>query len=101
MAYAFARETAALIDRKEYKAARGMINGLKAEGVEIALRAVDAATRAFGGEGYSGLVDLGDRLRDLNGLRIADGTTDVMRMDVVRQEFGEEFWRMAVQPGKP
>jgi alkylation response protein AidB-like acyl-CoA dehydrogenase len=45
-------------------------------------------------------VDLGDRLRDLNGLRIADGTTDVMRMEVVRQIFGEEFWKMAVQPDK-
>jgi alkylation response protein AidB-like acyl-CoA dehydrogenase len=100
MAYALAKEVAELIDRGEYRQARPLINGLKAEGVEISLKAVDAATRAFGGEGYSTRVDLGDRLRDLNGLRIADGTTDVMRMDVVRRTYGEEFWEMAVEEKK-
>lgn len=99
MAYALAREAAERIDRGDYgKETRALICGIKAEGVEIALRAVDAATRAYGGEGYSDRVDLGDRLRDLNGLRIADGTTDVMRMEVVRQTFGPEFWEMAVEP---
>lgn len=97
MAYSLAREAAALIDDDNYHEARPLINGLKAEGVEISLRAVDAATRAFGGLGYSHLVDLGDRLRDLNGLRIADGTTDVMRMEVVRGTYGEVFWNMAVE----
>lgn len=97
MAESLVQEAANLIDAGRYEQARPLINGLKAEGVEISLRAVDAATRAFGGEGYSTRVDLGDRLRDLNGLRIADGTTDVMRMDVVRQIFGEQFWRMAVE----
>jgi alkylation response protein AidB-like acyl-CoA dehydrogenase len=102
MAYSLVKEAAALIDRGEYAAARGVINGLKAEGVETALKAVDAAMRAFGGMGYSTEVDLGDRLRDLQGLRIADGTTDVMRMDVVRWRFGAEFWEMAIQPkGQP
>lgn len=90
-----------MIDQADYRAARGVISGLKAEGVEMALRAVDAAMRAFGGEGYSKSVDLGDRLMDLNGLRIADGTTDVMRMDVVRRTFGEVFWEMSVQSKKP
>lgn len=84
MAFALAKEAAELIDRGQYREARGIVCGIKAEGVEIALNAVDAATRAYGGEGYSTRVDLGDRLRDLNGLRIADGTTDVMRMEVVR-----------------
>lgn len=97
MAYSLARDAAALIDDDNYHEARPLINGLKAEGVEISLKAVDAATRAFGGMGYSNLVDVGDRLRDLNGLRIADGTTDVMRMDVVRSIYGEEFWKMAVE----
>lgn len=96
MAYALAKEAAKLIDQGDYGKARGLICGLKAEGVENSLHAVDAAMRAFGGEGYSTLVDLGDRMKDLNGLRIADGTTDVMRMEVVRQAFGEEFWEMAV-----
>lgn len=98
MALALAREAAELLDRGDYKTAEPLIDGLKGEGVEMALRAVDAATRAFGGEGYSTRVDLGDRLKDLNGLRIADGTTDVMRMMVVRKVYGEAFWEMAVQP---
>lgn len=99
MAKALAREAAAMLDREEFALADPIINGLKAEGVETALRAVDAATRAFGAEGYSDRVDLGDRLQDLNGLRIADGTTDVMRMDVVRRSYknGEDLWDMAVK----
>jgi hypothetical protein len=42
-------------------------------------------------------VDLGDRLNDLLGLRIADGTTDVMRMEVVRKVYGDQFWNMAIE----
>jgi alkylation response protein AidB-like acyl-CoA dehydrogenase len=99
MAFSLAKEAAARIDRGDYgDETRAIICGIKAEGVEIALKAADAAMRAFGGEGYSDLVDIGDRVRDLTGLRIADGTTDVMRMEVVRKTFGEQFWEMAVQP---
>jgi alkylation response protein AidB-like acyl-CoA dehydrogenase len=100
MAKALAREAATMLDRGEGVAADAIINGLKAEGVEIALATVDAATRAFGAEGYSDQVDLGDRLRDLNGLRIADGTTDVMRMSVVAKSYGargSRLWKMAVK----
>jgi alkylation response protein AidB-like acyl-CoA dehydrogenase len=100
MAKALAREAAELLDRGEGKQADAIINGLKAEGVEIALAAVDSAMRAYGAEGYSDRVDLGDRLHDLQGLRIADGTTDVMRMSVVAKSFGEtgkRLWKMAVR----
>ena len=97
MAMSLARDAASHIDAHEYDQADPLISGLKAEGVEMALRAVDSAVRAFGAEGYSNRVDLGDRLRDLNGLRIADGTTDVMRMDVVRQVYGRELWDMAIR----
>jgi alkylation response protein AidB-like acyl-CoA dehydrogenase len=97
MAHALAVRAAKLLDQSNYDDAEVLINGLKAEGVEIALSAVDAAARAFGGEGYSDLVDIGDRLRDLNGLRIADGTTDVMRSAVVKDEYGREFWDMAIK----
>jgi alkylation response protein AidB-like acyl-CoA dehydrogenase len=98
MAFTQTKEAARLLDAGMVKdrKVRAMICGLKAEGVEIALQAVDAAMRAFGGEGYSTNVDLGDRYKDLLGLRIADGTTDVMRMEVVRQTYGKEFWEMAV-----
>ena len=97
MAHSLAIRAAKLLDEGKYSEAEPLINGLKAEGVEIALKAVDAAARAFGGEGFSDLVDIGDRLRDLNGLRIADGATDVMRSAVVRDEFGREFWDMATK----
>jgi alkylation response protein AidB-like acyl-CoA dehydrogenase len=100
MAKALAREAAEMLDRGEGDQADAIINGLKAEGVEIALATVDSATRAFGAEGYSDRVDLGNRLQDLNGLRIADGTTDVMRMSVVAKSYGkkgEKLWKMAVR----
>lgn len=97
MAMALAREAAELIDRGNYDAASPLVNGIKAEGVEIALAASDSAMRAHGALGYSRQVDLGDRVRDLMGLRIADGTTDVMRMEVVRSAYGHNLWKMAVR----
>jgi alkylation response protein AidB-like acyl-CoA dehydrogenase len=100
MAYSLAKEAARLLDQGRYKEAEKLVCGLKAEGVEIAINAVDAAARAFGGEGYSDRVDIGDRLRDLNGLRIADGTTDAMRSAVVMHTFGKEFWDMAFKDNR-
>jgi alkylation response protein AidB-like acyl-CoA dehydrogenase len=98
MAAAYAAKAAELIDHGDYKTASTLVNGVKAEGVEIALAAADAAMRAHGALGYSREVDLGDRVRDLIGLRIADGTTDVMRMTVVRDLYGYDLWQMAVDP---
>ncbi len=92
-----ASEAAELIDEGNYDAASPMVNGIKAKGVEIALAASDAAMRAHGALGYSRQVDLSDRVRDLMGLRIADGTNDVMRMEVVRSVYGFEFWNMAIR----
>lgn len=46
MAMSLAREAAILIDQGNYKDATPLVNGLKAEGVEIALAACDAAMRA-------------------------------------------------------
>jgi alkylation response protein AidB-like acyl-CoA dehydrogenase len=100
MAMALARKAAELIDHGSYDAASPLVNGIKAEGVEIALAASDAAMRAHGALGYSSQVDLGDRVRDLMGLRIADGTTDVMRMEVVRSAYGSDLWRMAIRSYK-
>ncbi len=97
MALALAKEAARHYDRGDFDAAEPLVNGIKAEGVEIALAACDSAMRAHGALGYSREVDLGDRVRDLMGLRIADGTTDVMRMTVVREKYGFDFWEMAVR----
>lgn len=101
MALALSRQAAEYIDRGNYDAAEPLVNGIKAEGVEIALTACDIAMRAHGALGYSREVDLGDRVRDLMGLRIADGTTDVMRMLVVREAYGHDLWQMAVEGDKP
>lgn len=97
MASALAREAAQMYDRGNYEAAEPLVNGIKAEGVEIALAACDVSMRAHGAMGYSREVDLGDRVRDLMGLRIADGTTDVMRMTVVREKYGFDLWEMSVR----
>ena len=97
MAAALAREAARFYDQGNYEAAEPLVNGIKAEGVEIALAACDAAMRAHGAVGYSREVDLGDRVRDLMGLRIADGTTDVMRMTVVREKYGFDLWEMSIR----
>ncbi len=97
MAMALAREAARLYDRGDFAAAEPLVNGIKAEGVETALAACDEAMRAHGALGYSREVDLGDRVRDLMGLRIADGTTDVMRMTVVREKYGFDLWEMSVR----
>ncbi|WP_182871198.1 acyl-CoA dehydrogenase family protein [Rhodopirellula sp. JC639] len=101
MALALSREAARYFDQGNYDAAEPLVNGIKAEGVEFALEACDAAMRAHGALGYSREVDLGDRVRDLMGLRIADGTTDVMRMTVVRDAYGHDLWQMAIEDHEP
>ena len=53
MAHALAVNAARLLDEGNYDEAEPLINGLKVEGVAVALNALDAAARAFGGEGYS------------------------------------------------
>ena len=95
MAHSVAVNAAEMIDRGAYDSADVLVCGLKAEGIEFALEAVDAAARAYGAEGYSDFVDIGERLRDLNGLRIADGATDVLRSAVVKKAYGDQFWNMA------
>jgi alkylation response protein AidB-like acyl-CoA dehydrogenase len=88
---------AKLIDQGKYNEAVPIVAMVKGEGVEWALEASDFAMRVFGAAGYSpDLTDLGQRVRDLQGLRIADGTTDIMREQVVRSIYGDDFWTMAI-----
>ena len=98
MASLLVSDVAAKLDQGQFDAAEPYIAMLKAEGVEIALEACDFALRVFGAEGYSNKTDLSQRVADLMGLRIADGTTEVMRSQVVRLLLGEDFWEMAVRP---
>lgn len=101
MASSLVEKAAKLLDEGRYAEAEPLVAMAKAEGVEFALRAADDAMKAFGAEGYTDGVDLAQRKRDLEGLRIADGTTDVMRQDVVRKVYGEDFWRMAMGLEEP
>ena len=99
MASLLVQQAASLIDQGKYEEASPLVAMAKAEGVEFALAAADYAMKTFGAEGYSNRVDLAQRVADLQGLRIADGTTDVMREDVVRQIYGNDFWDMAIGTG--
>lgn len=88
---------AELFDQGKYDEATAVIAMAKGEGVEWALEAADFAMKVFGAAGYSpDLSDLGQRVRDLQGLRIADGTTDIMRQQVVRSTYGDDFWSMSI-----
>jgi alkylation response protein AidB-like acyl-CoA dehydrogenase len=53
MALSLAQEAARLYDRGDLDAAEPLVNGIKAEGVEIALAACDAAMRAHGALGMA------------------------------------------------
>lgn len=68
----------------------------KAEAVEIALAATDWAMRVHGAKSHTTLMDLERRLRDLQSLRIADGTTDVLRGQVARAALGDELYELAL-----
>lgn len=73
----------------------------KAEAVEAALAAVLWAMQVHGAAGYCEYNDLEKRVRDLLGLRIADGTTDVLRGQVARAVLGEDLYQLALGSDRP
>ena len=68
----------------------------KAEAVEIAIDSVEWAMQIHGAKGYTTEVDLEKRLRDLLGLRIADGATDVLRGQVARGLLGDALYEQSL-----
>jgi alkylation response protein AidB-like acyl-CoA dehydrogenase len=68
----------------------------KAEAVEVALDAADWAMRVHGAKGFTQQLDIEKRVRDLYGLRVADGATDVLRGQVAREILGEEIYAMSL-----
>jgi alkylation response protein AidB-like acyl-CoA dehydrogenase len=68
----------------------------KAEALEIAISAVNWSMKVFAAKGYSTFVDIEQRLRDLMGLRVADGVTDVLRGQVARKLLGENIYEMSL-----
>ena len=68
----------------------------KAETVEICIDAVQWSMHIHGAYGYSLTAGLEKPLRDLLGLRIADGTTDVLRSQVARGLLGEDLYTQQI-----
>jgi alkylation response protein AidB-like acyl-CoA dehydrogenase len=69
---------------------------VKAEALEAAIGATEWAMTVFGGAGYDAATGLEKRHRDLLGLRIADGTTDVLRSQVARAFLGERLYELSL-----
>jgi alkylation response protein AidB-like acyl-CoA dehydrogenase len=68
----------------------------KAEAVEAAIAATEWGMSTFGAAGYEVACGLEKRYRDLLGLRIADGTTDLLRGQVARAFLGEQLYALSL-----
>jgi alkylation response protein AidB-like acyl-CoA dehydrogenase len=68
----------------------------KAEALDACVAAVSWAVRTHGARGYCADSNLEKRLRDLLGLQIADGTSDVLRGQVSRAVLGNDLYEMSL-----
>lgn len=94
MAWLLVQSAAHRIDLKQYSYVDAAM--AKAEGVEASIAAVQWSMLVHGAYGYSAEAQLEKSLRDLLGLRIADGTTDVLRGQVARGILGEELYSLSL-----
>lgn len=90
MAWLLVHSTAQRLDRRAYCYVDAAM--AKAESLEVAIAAVQWAMLIHGAEGYCADLGLEKVLRDLMGLRIADGTPDVLRGQVARGLLGETLY---------
>ncbi|ONH50881.1 hypothetical protein BLL36_23500 [Pseudomonas cedrina subsp. cedrina] len=90
MAWLLVQSTAQRLDRRAYCYVDAAM--AKAESLEVAIAAVQWAMLVHGAEGYCADLGLEKILRDLMGLRIADGTPDVLRGQVARGLLGETLY---------
>lgn len=90
MAWLLVQSTALRLDKQAYCYIDAAM--AKAESVEVAIAAVQWAMSIHGAEGYCVSTGLEKILRDLLGLRIADGTPDVLRGQVARGLLGETLY---------
>ena len=58
---------------------------------KYAVEAIQACVVLNGWMGYDNELPLGQRLRDVMGLQIGDGTPEIMKGVVAREIFGREF----------
>lgn len=79
-------KTAWLMDTVGNKGARTEISAIKVVAPNVALRVVDRAIQAHGGEGLSADTPLAEMYARLRPLRLGDGPDEVHRRAVARQE---------------
>ena len=72
----------------------------KAEGVDAAIKAVDFTMRLYGAAGVDIDAGLAKRHADLMALRIADGTSDVLRGQVFKGVVGSELYNAGIGRGE-
>lgn len=94
MAWLLVQNTSTRIDRKLHSYVDAAMT--KAESLEAAIAAVQWAMLVHGAEGYAVNSELGKSCRDLLGLRIADGTTDLLRGQVARGLLGEQLYSQSL-----
>jgi alkylation response protein AidB-like acyl-CoA dehydrogenase len=94
MAWLLVEDVAAQLDARRWPVFDAAM--AKAEAVEAALAATDWCMTTFGATGYNVETGLEKRYRDLAGLRIADGTTDVLRGQVARAFLGERLYELSL-----
>ena len=68
----------------------------KVEAVETSIDTISWAMNVFGARGYSMQEQLSKRLNDLYGMRIADGTRDVLRSQIARSIIGEKLYELSL-----
>lgn len=88
------RETALRIDLKLPAVADSAM--CKAEAIESSLDAVQFCMLVHGAQGYETSTGIEKRLRDLLGLRVADGTSDVLRGQVAQAVLGNELYNLSL-----
>lgn len=94
MAWLLVREVAGDFDRRRWPIFDAAM--AKAEALEAAIGATDWALRTAGASGYDTDNGFEKRYRDLLGLRVADGTTDVLRGQVARSILGESLYELSL-----
>lgn len=92
--YLFLRDVMQRIEAKEPAFVDAQL--AKAEVTEVALSSVDFAMRVHGALGVTTQLDLEERLRDLLCLRIADGTTDLLRTQAARSILGDVLYEHSI-----
>jgi alkylation response protein AidB-like acyl-CoA dehydrogenase len=94
MVWLLVEDVAAQIDSRRWPTVDAAM--LKAEAMETALAATAWSMTVLGGAGYALEAGLEKRHRDLAGLRIADGATDVLRGQVARAVLGERLYELSL-----